>query len=136
MAVNAQNRLSQTTWLDINTLMDQNGKPDLLPDVQAINNSLYNLFRCHVGGRGPIFEPEYGTNLMQLIHEPLDNITANKVRAYLIQAIQRWEPRITIDMNKTNVRADTTSNAFRVQVYYVIVGVNQPGQADLTFTRA
>jgi phage baseplate assembly protein W len=136
MAINTQNQISQAVWLDVNTLMEINGKPDLLPDVQAINNSLYNLFRCTVGARGPIGEPEYGTNLIKLIHEPTDNITANKIRLFLIQAIQRWEPRITIDLNRTTVRPDLNTNSFRVRVYYTIVGVNQTGDASLTFSRA
>jgi phage baseplate assembly protein W len=131
-----ESRITQSVWLDVNTQMDLNGKPDLLPDVQAINNSLFNLFRCNVGGRGPIFQPEYGTNLMQLIHEPMDNITANKIRIFLIQAIQRWEPRIIIDMLRTNVQPNTMTNSFQVQVYYSIVGINQPGNASLTFSRA
>lgn len=134
--INTQNQISQSVWLDVNTLMNVNGRPDLLPDVQAINNSLYNLFRCNVGARGPIFEPEYGTNLMKLIHEPIDNITANKIRLFLIQAIQRWEPRIIIDLSRTTVKPDLNTNSFRVQVYYTIVGINQTGDASLTFSRA
>jgi phage baseplate assembly protein W len=130
-----QLRTIGVSWLDVNTLIGENGKPDLLPEVYAINNSLYNLFRCHIGGRGPIFQPEYGTGLMYLIHEPLDNITANKLRIVLIQAIQRWEQRITLDMTRTRIVPDRNRNAFDVLIAYTIVGLNQQGDANLLLSR-
>jgi phage baseplate assembly protein W len=136
MALNANNQTSQSVFLDVNTLADINGKPDLLPDVQAINNSLYNLFRCSVGGRGPAFQPEYGTNLMQLIHDPMDMITANKIRIFMIQAIQRWEPRIILDMQRTVVNPVPEMPGFTVQVFYTIYGLNITGRAGLTLSKA
>lgn len=136
MALNAENQITYAVYLDFNTLADVNGKADLLPDVLAINNSLYNLFRCHVGGRGPIFQPQYGTNLMQMIHEPTDMITANKIRILLIQAIQRWEPRIVVDMLRTTVEPVLELPGFAVQVYYTITGLNIQGSTGvLQFTK-
>lgn len=135
MPINASNQISQSIYLDVNSQIDHNGKPDLLPDVQAINNSLFNLFSCNVGARGPIFQPEYGNNLIQLIHEPLDLVTANKLRILLIQAVQRWEPRIIIDMLRTTVEPDLIMNRFNVVVYYTIVGLNLPGKAGLYLNR-
>ncbi len=120
----------QTTgvvWLDVNTQIGDNGKPDLVSNVAAINNSLFNLFRCNIGGRGPIFQPEYGTGLMQLLQEPLDYITANKIRIVFIQAIQRWEPRIELDMSRTRVDPDFDRAAFQVQIRYAIVGLGDQG---------
>lgn len=122
-----QFQISNVVWLDINTLIDLNGKPDLVSNIQAINNSLYNLFTCPIGARGPIGQPEYGTGLMNLIHEPMDYITANKIRVVFIQAIQRWEPRIEIDMLRTRVDPDINTASFHVQIWYDIVGLDQQG---------
>lgn len=119
-------------WLDVNTLIGVSPLPDLVPDVQAINNSLYNLFRCPVGARGPIFQPEYGSGLMQLLHEPLDYITANKIKMYLFQAIQRWEPRVNIDMGNSFVKVNSNINAFYAQMAYTIVATKQAGLGTFT----
>lgn len=127
MATLPQFQISQVVWLDVNTQIDLNGKPDLVANAQAINNSLFNLFRCNIGARGPIFQPEYGTGLMNLLEEPMDYITANKIRMVLIQAIQRWEPRVEVDQNRTRVDPNNALAAFQVQVYYNIIGLDQQG---------
>lgn len=119
-----------TVWLDVNSRLGESIRPDLLPNVQAINNSLYNLLRCPIGARGPIFQPEYGTILYRLLHEPLDFITANKIRIAFIQAIQKWEPRIDLDLQRSTVLPDYANAAFRVVVYYTIVAEAQQGLAE------
>ncbi len=122
-------------WLDVNSRMGESLKPDLLPNVQAINNSLYNLLRCPIGARGPIFQPEYGTLLYRLLHEPLDPITANKIRISFIQAIQRWEPRIDINMEKSSVVPNYAQASFTVTIYYTIVSEAQQGVATFSLSR-
>jgi phage baseplate assembly protein W len=117
-------------WLDVNSRLGVDVRPDLLPNVQAVNNSLYNLLRCPIGARGPIFEPEYGTILYRLLHEPLDVITANKIKIAFVQAIQKWEPRINIDLQRSTVIPDYNAAAFRVIVYYTLVAEAQQGTAE------
>ena len=116
-------------WLDVNTNLGNNGKTDLLPDVQAINNSLYNLIRCPIGARGPIGQPEYGTLIYYYLQEPCDYITANKIRITFIQAIQRWEPRIQLDMARTQIIPDFDNGTYWVQIYYQILSTKNLGQA-------
>jgi phage baseplate assembly protein W len=126
--------ITDTQWLDVNTLLDVNGKPDLLPGVQAVNNSLYNLFRCHIGGRSAIFDPEYGTGLYLLLQEPIDYITAGKIQMFLIQAIQRWEPRIQIDMGRTSIKPDVTIPGYVISIYYTLVGTGQDGNYTINLS--
>lgn len=130
-----QTQIVNVVWLDVNTKLGESPKPDLLPNFFAINNSLYNLFRCPVGARGPIGQPEYGVNLINLIHEPLDYITANRIRIVLIQAIQRWEPRIIVDMTRTRVDPVTESSSFQVGVFYTLVATNSNGSGQFLLTR-
>jgi phage baseplate assembly protein W len=127
MATLPQIQTANVVWLDVNTRAGVNGRPDLLPNVYAINNSLFNLFRCPIGARGPIGQPEYGTGLMYILHEPLDYLTSNKIKIVLIQAIQRWEPRIEVDLLRTTVVPDVVRAAFQVTVHYRIVGSNENG---------
>lgn len=128
-------KTSDAIWLDVNTLISVSPLPDLVPDVQAINNSIYNLFRCPIGARGPIFQPEYGSGLMALLHEPLDTITANKIKMFLFQAIQRWEPRINLDMTNSYVQANPNANSFIAQIAYFIVATQQSGLGSFTLSK-
>jgi phage baseplate assembly protein W len=79
--VPVNSKTSNVTWLDVNSGMGLNGKPDLLPNVKALVNSLFNLFQCPIGARGPIFEPDYGCVLYWMLQEPLDFISATKINS-------------------------------------------------------
>lgn len=43
-----------------------------------------------------IMRPDFGSRLHELVFEPLNNETIERVRIYVIDALERWEPRITI----------------------------------------
>lgn len=129
-------RVVDSVWLDLNSRLGLSAKPDLLPDISAINNSLFNLFSCPIGARGPIFEPEYGTVLHRLLHDPLDGYTANKIRANLIQAIQRWEPRIELDIANTVILPDFDIPGYRVKTAYTILASGTYGQGTFNLSIA
>lgn len=102
---NFQISLSGATWVDVNTRFTQDNLPDRIPDGLSItNSSLYNLFNCPIGARGKIGQPEYGSEWHFFLQEPIDGITATKMKIAMIQAIRRWEPRIRLDYNGTYVQ--------------------------------
>jgi phage baseplate assembly protein W len=113
-----QTDISNATWIDVNSRFTIDANPDRLPDVQAINNSLFNLLNCAIGARGRIFQPEYGTLLYQFLQEPLDNSTARKMRTSFLQAIARWEPRITVDQGNSYVRVNEQLPGYEVRIAY------------------
>ena len=113
--------LSNATWIDVNTLTTKSTLPDRVPDVVSIYaSSLVNLFNCPIGARGPIFEPEYGTNLYQLLQEPIDEQTSDLIMISLIQAISRWEPRITIDYGATSVTPNYRIPGYQIRITYTV----------------
>jgi phage baseplate assembly protein W len=105
-------------WTDVNTDYGNDGKPVLLVDVLDINNSIRNLFRCPIGDRGRIFRPDFGTYIYQLLQEPQDAETAGKIRASLIQSLEKWEPRVTLDHSNTGVWAAKQIAGYYVKVAY------------------
>ena len=120
-------RIRKTTavWLDVNSRARMNGQPDLLPDIQAINNAIRNLYGCPIGARGPIFRPDYGTFLFQQLQEPIDNITASKIRASSIQSIQKWEPRIRIIPQQTFVIPNPQAFGYIFRIAYIYLVTNE-----------
>lgn len=113
---NFQLSLNGAIYVDANSGVTQNNLPDRIPDDLAIRNSLYNLFNCPIGARGKIFQPEYGSEWYQFLQEPIDAITAAKMRIGMIQSIARWEPRIVLDYSKTSIVADSTLPGYYVNI--------------------
>jgi phage baseplate assembly protein W len=100
------------------TRVTQGPLPDRLPDSLAITqSSLYNLFNCPIGARGKTFQPEYGSEWLYFLQEPIDAITAAKMRISMIQAIQRWEPRIQLDYSKTSIVPNLNIPGYEVRIY-------------------
>lgn len=128
-------RVTEVVWSDVNTLLGEGFNQDLLPNELAIRNSIYNLFRCPIGARGPIFQPDYGCSLYRLLHEPLDYITANKIRITAIQALQRWEPRINVDVARSQVHPDFVNALFQVSIVYTLVVDGTLGIATFLLSR-
>lgn len=120
--------LDGATWIDVNSRFTLDANPDRLPDVLAIANSLYNLLNCPIGARSRIFQPEYGTMLYQFLQEPLDNSTAKKIRIAFLQAIARWEPRITVDFSNSYVLPDMSLPGYNVRIAYSL-NLNQKQSA-------
>lgn len=105
------------TWIDMNTDFTQNNLPDRLPDKLAISRcSLINLFNCPIGARGRIFQPTYGSMWYQFLQEPIDDITAGKMRIAMIQALIKWEPRLSLDYSQTSIVADVTIPGYIVRI--------------------
>lgn len=113
---NFQLSLNGATWIDANSQFSQNTLPDRIPDALSIQNSLYNLFNCHIGARGKIFQPEYGSEWNQFLQEPIDDITSAKMYIAMVQAIKRWEPRIILDYSNTSITADTSIPGYQVKI--------------------
>jgi phage baseplate assembly protein W len=126
MATPYELALEGATWVDSNTRLGQSPLPDRVPDSLAIVNSLTNLFNCSIGERGKIFQPEYGSEWRTFLQEPIDAITAAKMRISMIQAIARWEPRIQLDYAKTSITPDLRLPGYVVRIYGIDTLSKQP----------
>ncbi len=113
--------LRNAIWIDSNTGVTQNALPDRLPDEVGITyGSLYNLFNCPIYGRSRIFSPEYGTILYHMLNEPLDTQSSEILYMGLIQAIARWEPRISLDYNKTYVTPNLSLPGYNIGLAWTV----------------
>lgn len=133
LPTNFELSLSGATWIDINTRITQNNLPDRLPDSLAIiYASLTNLFNCSIGERGKTFQPEYGSEWRQFLQEPIDEITAAKMRIAMIQAIVRWEPRLQLDYSKSAIIPNLDIPGYEVRIYGLDTLTKAP--LDIRFT--
>jgi len=125
---NWQYSTNGATWVDANSQFTVNGAPDLLPDSYAISNSIYNILNCPIGGRGRIMQPTYGSLWWQFLQEPIDQVTANKMNLSTIQALQRWEPRISIDNSNSYINPDYGLPGYDVRIAFTVLLTSQKQQ--------
>jgi phage baseplate assembly protein W len=132
---NYQLSLTGATWVDVNSQFTVNNLPDRLPDVLAINNSIYNILNCPIGARSRIFQPEYGSLWYQFLQEPLDQTTANKMQVAMIQALGRWEPRITIDNSNSYVTPNLSLPGYQVRIAFSLnLNLSANNSASVSFS--
>ena len=85
----------------------------------AIKQAVKNLIMTAPGEKP--FQPLVGSNISQLLFEPMDDFTGDAVKEEVINTINRFEPRVRLA--NCIVRPDFDRNSFNVTVEYKIVGV-------------
>jgi phage baseplate assembly protein W len=121
------------TWTDLNGQVGINGKPFILTDADDIHGSIYNILRCPIGSRG--WNPTFGSILPILLWRNISVSTASAIRIGIIQAIRKWEKRITIIPNLTTVAISQSGSGYDVQVGYTIVQSGITDTASFSFLR-
>ena len=87
-------------------------------DAAAIRQAVSNLLYTRIGERP--FNPGIGTNLSNLLFEPISSVTAGFISAEIREVLGVYEPRIRVEQVDVEPRSDL--NGFEVTLYYVIIG--------------
>ena len=91
-------------------------------DASAIKQAIVNLLLTNKGERP--FNPDYGSDIRSYLFEPLDFATAGQIDLSIRNTITEFEPRIDVISLETFPNYD--SNAFNVDMKYVIIGSDDP----------
>jgi len=91
-------------------------------DASAIKQAIVNLLLTNKGERP--FNPDYGSDIRSYLFEPLDYATAGQIDLSIRNTISEFEPRINVISLETFPNFD--SNAFNVDMKYVIIGSDDP----------
>jgi uncharacterized protein len=79
-------------------------------EAQKVKESIWLILRTDLGER--VYRPDFGCRLTELAFAPLNNDTLLRIRIYVQEALQIWEPRIYVD----EVRADPDPVSGRVNI--------------------
>ncbi|MEH2258113.1 GPW/gp25 family protein [Nostoc sp.] len=82
----------------------------LSSEAQKVKESIWLILRTDLGER--VYRPDFGCRLSELAFAPLNKDTLLRIRLYVLEALQKWEPRIDID----EVRADPDTITGRVNI--------------------
>mgnify|MGYP003313501395 CR=1 FL=1 len=85
----------------------------------SIKQAVKNLIMTAPGEKP--FQPLVGSNVTQLLFEPLDGFTADSVKDEIINTINQYEPRV--ELTNVDVTAITEGNKLNVTIEYRIVGL-------------
>jgi len=112
-------------------MFGKNTYPELVYDEDAIRGSIFNILTTPIGSRA--FVPEYGSRLYSFIQKPIDNISTQQIFVFLVQAIQRWEPRVELIQSGSFV--EKTEDGFFISLQYYILPVRRRSAFQLGVSR-
>ena len=94
-------------------------------DKAAILQSVTALLLTNKGERP--FKPNLGSGIRESLFEPLDYATGGLIRGQVIDCINRYEPRISLD--NVIVEPDDLNNGYNVEIFFTIVGRDDTPEA-------
>ena len=102
-----------------------NGDLIALKNVNAITRSVRNIVLTTPGEK--FFDPDFGSNVSNLLFENVDDITASQIQEEIEFSINNYEPRVKL-LN-VKVIADNDNASFDTIITYEVIGANVPPQA-------
>lgn len=119
---------------DINTFYGTTYKVNqiLVDDVDSINQQILNLLNTTPGD--VLFEPEVGSYIQRYLFEPLSSATAFNLKIWIVEAVARWLPFITMIPSQSSVIADPSTQSYNIKITYSINNTDKVGnvQAQLS----
>lgn len=92
--INSANQEYLGTGLSFPLHLNVQGGIKLSSEDEKVQESIWLILRTGVGER--VYRPDFGCRLSELAFAPLNSDTLLRVRLHVSEALQRWEPRITL----------------------------------------
>ena len=97
----------------------------VIKNVNAIARSVRNIVLTTPGEK--FFDPDFGSNVSNLLFENVDDITASQIQEEIEFSINNYEPRVKL--LDVKVIADNDNASFDTIITYEVIGANVPPQA-------
>ena len=121
---NNSNR-SVKKYSDLNLNFTKNpatGDVARLTDIEAVKRSVRNLIMTNQFERP--FHPEIGSNVTDILFEPMTPLTANLLTKQISEVINNFEPRARLVSVNANPQLDRNEYEVTIQFYVI----NIPGE--------
>jgi len=121
-------------YSDINLLFTRHpstGDITRKTDVEAIKASVRNIIQTKNYERP--FHPEIGCQVHGLLFENVTPVVIQVMQRTIAQAIDKFEPRVTL--NEVNINPQVDNNGILVDVYFTINNTQEPVVLSTTLTR-
>lgn len=107
----------------VNNQMNQTSETNDLKldyDIEAVRNSLYNLFNTSPGQK--VLNPEFGLDLGVFLFDPITRDTANEIKRAISIGIRTFEPRVFL--SRVDVIPSEDFSHYVINVIYDIPTLN------------
>jgi phage baseplate assembly protein W len=125
-ATNDSNRSVQI-YKDINLNFSRHpvtGDIGTLTDMEAVKRSVRNLINTNFYERH--FHPEIGSNIRNILFEPISALIADVIKRYVEDVINNFEPRVEL----IEIRSDANPDRNRYDISIEFFVVNSPSGAS------
>ena len=102
-------------------------------DIELIEGNIIQILGTRRGER--VMLPLFGSRILDFIHEPLDHITCALLRFELIDAINMWEHRISLDHKNTTITPYPEEFRVKASLRYYLKTYNQNQNLVLEINR-
>lgn len=106
------------------------GSVALASGTEDVEQAIRILLSTAPGER--VMRPNYGCGIHDLAFAVVDATTLTRVETTVREAIERWEPRVTVDSVAASP-ADVARGRLTVEVAYRIRATNEPGNLVYPF---
>lgn len=96
--------------------IDVRGNFQLSSEATNIEESINIILRTNLGER--VYRPDFGSRLSELAFEPVNSETLLTTRLYVEEALEKWEPRITI--HEVMTISNSEKNLIDIKIIYKV----------------
>jgi len=100
-------------------------------DIEAIRNSLFNLFNTMPGQR--FLWPDYGLDFYQFLFWPVTENNARIIGERILRTVEKYEPRVNVQ--NVYVEANPDDNSYMIDLLINIptlgMSINEPFALDV-----
>ena len=125
---------SKLTYKDISADFDANaitGDIDPVKDAISVKRGITNILLTSMYER--LFQPELGSNLKDILFEPIDEITTARIEREVRSAIDAWEKRA--EVINVFVDPDEDYNRYKVSVTFRPINAVVEEQVEVFLAR-
>jgi phage baseplate assembly protein W len=92
-----------------------------LYDVEVIYQSLFNIFNTRPGE--VLFQPDFGMPLEDELFELMDSATAFSLFSIVVNTVQRWEKRVSLDLALSKIIEYVDDNKYEMELSFTVNGM-------------
>lgn len=125
--LSATKKATTVIFSDVNLDVNTESPLELVYNEDSINKSIVSILGTKKGTR--VFRRNFGSHVFDILFDPMDDLTVNRLKREILDAIQNWETRIV--MEETIVLPDYPNQQYYIELSYRIPAL---GNKLVTFT--
>jgi len=101
-------------------------KPKRFPlakDLEAIYQAVLAILNTRKGER--LFRPEFGNTLEDSLFDLIDETSALEVFRRIVEDVGSQEPRVSVNLSQTTVKADPVKGLYRLTLVLDVLGLSE-----------